>query len=378
MADKKNATTAVRKNKDAFPTIGIMISSRCKKKFDGKTLSEIRKEIKDELEKEFLGEPMFDVWINEDQPSQPQVATKVCLDRARKCDIFLCLYNGDAGDDEMCLREFDEAHAQSPEKVVTVTLKHNTTQANSKFKKRIEDSRYFIRDPATDIKELKENVYQALLAVSLNFMKEGVQEASKKSAKDLGPALDWARLPFEDRSKKMNEEVLRTLDGEKIEEKGNGIITNATIAGRQVLSVLGAMPSSFSVSEAREMVGQPFLKDHELSEHLNDDVIGPVHIIACSKNITETQAIKLLGFPDAIIVKSRFGIYVADRIQKIQICLIAHCFDENSTAKEVERFMRWLTKDSDEAGDFIKRAESRKKIVKSIADENDKSKSTQP
>ena len=88
MTGSENKDMAVRKNKTTFSTISIMISSRCIKKFDGTPLSEIRGEIKDVLEEKFLGEPIFDVWINEDDPPQGGLAFEKCLDQARKCDIF--------------------------------------------------------------------------------------------------------------------------------------------------------------------------------------------------------------------------------------------------------------------------------------------------
>jgi hypothetical protein len=75
------------------------------------------------------------------------------------------------------------------------------------------------------------------------------------------------------------------------------------IKGNSVLLKLHASPASLSESAAREMVGQPFLADHKLHAELKKlKAVGPIHLIACPKTVTETQALKMLGFPDATIV----------------------------------------------------------------------------
>ena len=73
---------------------------------------------------------------------------------------------------------------------------------------------------------------------------------------------------------------------------------------------------------------------------------GPVHLIACHKTVTESQAIRQLGFPDAIVVSAPFGIYVADDVQKIQMVFIANCRDESTTQAHVQRFLQWLDEQS--------------------------------
>jgi hypothetical protein len=58
---------------------------------------------------------------------------------------------------------------------------------------------------------------------------------------------------------------------------------------------------------------------------------GPVHLIGCHKTATETQATRLLGFPDATVVSTPFGVYVADNLQKVQLAFIGNCRDEANT-----------------------------------------------
>src|SRR5205085_4955836 len=82
----------------------VMISSRCDDRFPagaaGQPLSEIRRELKREVEKaSLLDHRMFEVWINEEAP--PHAATwdswEVCLQAVNDCDILIAIANGNAG-----------------------------------------------------------------------------------------------------------------------------------------------------------------------------------------------------------------------------------------------------------------------------------------
>jgi hypothetical protein len=95
---------------------------------------------------------------------------------------------------------------------------------------------------------------------------------------------------------------------------------------------------------------------------------GPLHIIACHRTATETQAIKLLGFPDATVVSAPFGVFVADNIQKIQFVFIVNCRDESTTRHGVQRFFEWLEQTGEDVL-IAQRAKSRASIVKAIAKE---------
>ena len=103
-----------------------------------------------------------------------------------------------------------------------------------------------------------------------------------------------------------------------------------------------------------------------------DNAHGPAHVIACQKSVTENQAVNLLGFPDATIVTTAFGIYVADNIQKIQLILLANCRDESSTRYGVQRFFDWLAR-SGEAKFLAARARGRSTIITAIAEQAGKS-----
>lgn len=93
-----------------------------------------------------------------------------------------------------------------------------------------------------------------------------------------------------------------------------------------------------------------------------------MHLIACHRSVTENQATNLLGFPDATVVSSPFGIYVADEIQKMQFVFLANCRDPSQTRHAVQRFLDWLEQ-SGEGKYLAERAQARARIVKAIAQE---------
>ena len=107
-------------------------------------------------------------------------------------------------------------------------------------------------------------------------------------------------------------------------EDGEHLIVK--LAGADIVLVPDAIPAAISVAPAKELVGQPFLHDHELFKVLQKKQRGgPVHVIGCHKTATEAQATSLLGFPDATVVSAPFGVFVADNIQKVQFAFIVNC-----------------------------------------------------
>lgn len=84
-------------------------------------------------------------------------------------------------------------------------------------------------------------------------------------------------------------------------------------------------------------------------------------MIACQKSVSESQAVRQLGFPDAVVVSAPFGVYVADDVQKIQMAFIANCRDETTTKENVQAFLNWLN-DHGEAKYLVQRAQKRRQI----------------
>ncbi len=366
--------------------IRIMISSRCNDRFplEGKsspTLTEIRKQLKAEIEsQELFGAEAFEVWINEETAPQggDWDSWDVCLKAVKDCDILLVLYNGnagwanEAGDIGICHDELSTAYSTSPGKIRIVDLGSIPVKdtAEGKRNKRFQDyyqtQTPFRGAPVTTVAELKERVNEALHDAVVKLTQSGVIEASRGGSSG-GPALNWSRLNFVERQRAITK-VLRSAVGERAdatEESGNLLVK---IGRSEVLFVPTAVPAAMSVASAREMVGQPFLKDHLFDDALNTKRGGPVHIIGCHRGVTEAQAMKLLGFPDATVVTTSFGVYVADDVQKIQLVLIRDCRDESNTRHGVQRFFEWL----DQTGEgtlLAKRAAARARIVRLIARE---------
>lgn len=138
------------------------------------------------------------------------------------------------------------------------------------------------------------------------------------------------------------------------------------VNGASLLFRVHGIPAATSVAAAREMVGRPFLLDYRDATALKKVDGGPMHMVACNRGVTEAQATAVLGFPDATVVSSTFGVYVADPIQKIQLVFIANCRDQTSTRHGVQLFMEWLDS-SGEGGRLAQRASARSEIVQVMA-----------
>lgn len=366
--------------------IRVMISSRCNDKFpqDGKgaqTLTEIRKQLKREIEgQQIFGFDAFEVWINEETAPQGGEwdSWDVCLKAVRDCDILLVLYNGNAGwaeaagDIGICHDELSTAYSTSPGKIRIVDLgaipvdASDAGKRNKRFQDYYQTQTPFRGAPVTTIAELKERVNEALRDAVVKLTQSGVIEASRGGSSG-GPALNWSRLNFITRQRAITD-VLRSAVAERTsatEEAGNLVVR---IGRDEILFVPIAVPAAMSVAAAREMVGQPFLRDHVFDASLQTKRGGPVHLIGCHKGITEAQAMKLLGFPDATVVTTSFGVYVADDVQKIQLVLIRDCRDESNTRHGVQRFFEWLEQ-TGEGTLLAKRAAARARIVRLIAKE---------
>lgn len=361
----------------------VMISSRCNDPFPlgnkaSTPLSSIRKELKAEIEQvEVLGKKVFDVWINEDAPpaSGKDDIWEHCLKQVKQCDILLVLSNGSAGwaktgvDIGICHAELMTGLSLSPGKVQLISLGNVSTgsseekKRNKLFLKYIEEQGLFCGHEAKSVDELKSLVKDALHEAVITLVQHGVREVSKGKFHS-GQALGWSRMDFSERQKAMRKALCDALK----DRPGAVAISDHIafpLAERETLFVGHAVPAALSIASAKEMVGQPFLRDHEMASELQKRG-GPVHIIACHKTATESQATRLLGFPDATIVSAPFGIYVADNIQKVQFAFIVNCRDETNTRHGVQRFLEWLEQ-TGEAKLMARRAQSRAMIVKKIA-----------
>lgn len=363
----------------------LMLSSRCKIKFpigdaEGTKLSDIRKQLKKEIETEkFFGKSLISVWINESETDDGSTTSwEACIKQASDCDIFITLLDGDAGWQKdnsgigICHAEFETAHANSPGKVRVISLLGGNGKVKTKpgpdldFVKAIQKANLLEARNFATANDLKNRTKELVRELVLQLSHEGAREV-KKSGPNTGQALDWSRLNFSHRQKKMVDVLISSL-GSKVKAKTEKATVIVPVSQTQVLFRPSAVPAAFSVPAAREMVGQPFLRDYELSSLLTTGIGGPVHVIACQKNITEAQAMSLLGFPDATIISGSFGVYVADNIQKIQLILISNCRDAASTRHGLQKLFEWLERTGEDKL-LANRALSRAKILKAIAGE---------
>ncbi len=363
----------------------VMISSRCLDYFPaGQTksrLSDIRRELKTEIESvDVFGRQIFEVWINEETPPQGGAwdSWDVCMQAAKECDILIAMSSGDAGWADtagaigICHAELMTCLASAPAKVRLIALsnvpiiKGDEGERNQRFQDYVSRQNLFRGGTVKTSADLKSRVKEALSDALVALAQSGVREALKGKFYS-GDALEWTRLDFAARQREMSK-VLRNGLLARPDSADDGGRVWVRMAGQQILCQTHAIPGALSVSAARELVGQPFLRDHLLAEVLSGKRGGPVHIIACLKGATESQATKLLGFPDATLVAAPFGIFAADPVQNVQFAFIANCRDETTTRHGLQRFFEWLAQTGEETL-LAKRAMARARIVRAVAAE---------
>jgi hypothetical protein len=363
-----------------------MISSRCSDpiEFGGvqSKLSAVRLRLKEELEQvQLLGSPLFDVWINEDAP--PAEGTddswEECLKQVRDADLVLVLYNGNAGwakegsDVGICHAELQTALSTGGAKIRLIELPLvaqgvGAAQArNERFRAYFDSQSLFRGAKAETGEEVIQRCEQALREAVASMVRLGVREA-RRGRYHTGDALAWHRLDYRGRRQTMQNALRATLLGREGAEEVEGNRAAVRIAGKSVLLVCHAIPDAMSIPAALEPIGQPFLSDHQHVSFLEGATIGPVHLFACHQGVTSAQARRLLGFPDATNVQAPFGLYMADRVQKIQLVFITQCRDETSVRHGVQRFFEWLDQ-AQEDQPLTERAAARKRIVKAFAKE---------
>lgn len=362
--------------------IEIMISSRCGDSFpldnpEGRTLSLIRKRIKKEIEEiKVFGKHFFKVWINEDAAEDASLNSwDACMKAVKKCDIFLCLYNGNAGwtvsgkDVGICHAELALAFLTAPKKVFGINIsesrheKYPSEGKDKNFQDYVKKLNRFFPDKSRNEEDLIKQIKDTVLKATFNLVNLGGIEA-KRGAKSLGEALDWGKLNYSERSEKIRHYLLQILNEGKALQ--NADISKKKISATNILFRVSAIPDALSVSAARELVGQPHLNDHKLSSQIADGEGGVVHIIGCYGNVTEANAKKMLGFPDAATVPAPFGIFVLDKVQAIQIVLIENCIDSESTKIGVRRFFDWIS-ETEQDKEIARYATKRLRIIRELS-----------
>lgn len=378
-----------------YKRIRVMISSRIRTRIDSTTvgggiaISEARLRLKQTLEDARLFDlPPFEVWTSEAAGDASLGLTDAAWDesvrRAREADIVLVLYTGEAGwaaphrDLGICHAEYLEAWNGERAKLKVMRLldaaleprQPDETGRDDRFKAEFERNNPTSPE-ARNVDEIVELGSRQVWEAVAQLVELGRREA-RRGEYAHGAPLDWSRLDYAHRKQKMEQALGRYC----IDQRSDARVPDKTncyvlpVGNQPVLFICHGIPAALSVSTAREMVGQPFLKDHtyvELSHRRRNKPAGPVHLIACQKGVTEAQAMRQLGFPDATIVKADFGVYVADAVQKIQMVFLANCRDESTTLDAAGKLFAWLD-DTGEAALLARRAEGRRKIVRAILD----------
>ena len=364
----------------------LMISSRCADEisYQGKLqpLKVLREALKAKLGKiKIGGKPVFKVWIHEDESNANALINNwdECLEKARDADVFIVLYNGRAGwvgNDNpvrnglgICHAELSAAYNSSPAKVRSIHFKTLVPvvagSPDEEFQTYVRTRKF----PAAQVTTGEEALLRAeelAAAIVLSLARAGVGVNSSGSYY-AGDALEWSRLKFQRRREVMTAAMLELLrekaDGPHKQPTENVAIVQ--IQDSTIGFVCDSVPASMSTPAARELVGQPFLNDHLHAADWDPTICGPVHVIACQKNVTETQAIRQLGFPDAVVVSAPFGVYVADDVQKIQMAFVGNCRDRTTTRERVQSFLNWLNEHG-EARYLVRRAAHRRRIAELI------------
>ena len=366
--------------------IKIMISSRCKDEieFGGKQveMTKLRREIKKRItDIQPFDAPFFECWINEDSPAVAGSATSwdACMQQVRRADILLVLYNGNpgwAGPDGgvgICHAELETGLASGAAKVFSIKLPLCDLPTPAVDASRYTRFRSYFdeQDRFVSIVNSGDEALAAVPDVLHEALAEMVTLGGREARKgrfDSGDALDWSRLDFAGRKAAM-EKVLREALAERKGSRKDSGFTYVRVAETDLLFLIHAIPAPLTNAVAREMVGRPFHRDHEVAPALAKGKGGPVHIFACHRGVTERQAADLLGQPDVETIDSAFGVLAVDRSSKVQCIFLRNCRDETSTRLAEQKAFEWLEREEEDVL-VAKRGTSRARIVKTIAEES--------
>ncbi len=353
-------------------------------------LEQVRKELEQELQAErFCGMQLVEVWINELAGAEngSTDAWQKCMEQVDRADAVIVIYNGHAGwagadgDIGICHAEMHRAFLRKPSKLWLIRLDFPSdakkgliapaemakkNPANQRFADEIADIQQF-RGQAKDHASLKSAVRLVAAKLVLSLSAAG-SEAGERGTSYVGPALDWSRLSYPERKQRLESvagEHLLKSHGAK-QEPGGFLVP---LGAETLLLQVHGVPAGFGIAEARELVGRPFLRDHETCVAADrSKVIGPVHIILCHKSCTESQVISFIGQPDLLLVKPPFGLFVADQTNFVQAFFVTGCSDATGTVEGLQRVFDWI-RQSGELAHLAARGRSRQRIVAAMAQE---------
>ena len=319
---------------------------------------------------------LFDVWIHENAPgiASNRSTFELSIDQINRADVVIVLYTGEAGSAPegspigICHAELQAAMARRPEIVYVVDLlplRMDGRARDADFRRYVDQLSTY-RTSAASQPVLHAVAAEVLQEAVAQLVRRGASAGSRKP--DRGQALEWRQLDLADRQGAMRDALAASLGARPLGPGAEGVLHHLALpSGGDVAARLDAIPGATSDPAARERVGQPFLRDHLHVQALVDhQLVGPVHVIACQRGVTEAQALRMLGTPDAIAVPSDFGVYAADHALKIQLVLLANCTDVTAMAVAARRYHEWLVQ-TGEGARVLKRAQARTNILRAIA-----------
>ncbi|MGQ0801351.1 MAG: hypothetical protein ACT4NL_14735 [Pseudomarimonas sp.] len=321
-------------------------------------------------------QPIYDVWIHENELAVATANTilKLSLVEIGKADIIIVLYTGEAGsaaDDRdigICHAELLEAVARRGDVVYIIELAPlvGSSAAAAPLSKRDKAFQTYVNGLGVFRVQVRDEAQLQAAAVAL--LHQAVAQLVRRGAsggrrRDRGQPLDWGRLDLAQRRRSMRAALATALESDAAESPGTA--SRILLAGHALSVRIDAIPDALSVAAAREMVGQPFQRDHLLIDTAREDAPGIVHLIACHRGVTETQAKKMLGTSDAMAIASDFGVYAADHVQQIQIFFLAQCADAGAVAIALRRLNEWLAQFG-EIQRVVARAKGRQQILRAV------------
>jgi len=141
--------------------------------------------------REALGHPLFEIWINEGQTGDgSQAAWDHCMAQSVDCDIFLALFNGNAGWEDsagtvgICHAELEKAYSMAPGKVFIVNIHEPADPAapardmDRRFQHYVAGLRQFEARNVTTGAALVDAVNRTLSQAVVKMVQRGVQGAS--------------------------------------------------------------------------------------------------------------------------------------------------------------------------------------------------------
>lgn len=376
-----------------LPKIRVMLSSRAMTSvFGDETLSDIRSRLCAALHairwaqpamtpsRDRVGrdQPLFDVWTHEAQAGAhaDRSTTQISIDEINRADIILVLYTGEAGsaadDGEIgiCHMELEQAMQRRPDIVTLIGIEplvESKLTRDRRFRAYVDAHKLYSPQGIRDYTALEHKTIELLQERVAHLAIRGARMGGQKL--DRGQALDWNRLDLDARRVAMRTALAQAFDPvDKVADPATHLHA-VTVNGDRLAVQLDAIPAALGNAAARERVGQPFLQDHTRVDQLRQlGAPGIVHVVACHRSITESQALRMLGSPDAMAVTSDFGIYALDRVQKVQMLFLARCGNETAIASRLRLLEEWL-KSSGEQTRLVDNARSRQRILQVIAQE---------